>query len=1029
MKRKLVIILLSCACILSCAFSFVSCGNRTYEKAKEFVRVSDGVFSSAGYTSPQSGKGEKASVASAKPLAADGGGQDEIPNKLTALYNELATADNTRTLDEYHLNYLKGDALFQGANLAGLFKSMAQVLGDEVFGTVYDMSEAGMQSSVAKLEKNDGYTLYGVMYDCGAVASAIRFDFAEYASGKFIFKLVQYDKLNDVTTLSFSYYDSESTAFAASLEADKQFDYTSYDDKYSAFKVTKCKLVEFDSESYLDCDGVNTAEAEMPLMKFAKEQLGYNNATYAYFATIGAGKSISDKDLNAIGQKVAVSRYVNPYINDDLNNVTVRAEYRIPEDVTEVARASIPATKKLIVPAHVTKILDAALKYPQYLEEVVFEDPDNGSLVQIGNDDDVFTAENGDVLDVFNLSKQFLISYTKVKNFVLPKTVKKIAGPIYIATDMDTLDLSSYHPDYDLFDDGKTDNEGYTVSLYTTVVNRENGFYKELGHINKLYVNKDFWVKYHGDNEIRNYNPDTGKMDVYEYESYNKTEDKYYAYSPTREIYKTMFALAASGQTFESVQDYANYVGWTETDVFIDEIISTGMNAKWQFDSELYARLTLKTDVDGFAAVYAAMQNDGSGKISVTLTHNGQPKTEVNLYDGDGTDLSQTERAYIKTPNGEKFISDLTYKEVFYAPKAFTTTKTVGDATHYFVGWSFSQTAETVDVLEGETVVNYYQNMYAVYLPATEGVEYVTLQDGNVSARINGTAADLVVIADSYEGKSVTELQLGNYKCKKIIFPDTVGCADSQILYALADGVVQGLRNITRFSDMENGLGWLYNGFNSSLLEKLKECASVVNDNGLYYLKNNRSNYFMLFAADADKTGQVYISNMCSIVAVEFGDGVTDIVMPDYRPDLRYISYLKFKSVSSFSIPNCVTQIEYVAGEVRNSFTMPANPSNGKINVFDGAFENLEVTDPWISVSALTADAAERLAYLFNAETRLFLDCEYADIAGYNFQSVSDNMYFYSEQQPNFDDYDVALYNYWHYDGSMKIAVWERPLD
>ena len=151
--------------------------------------------------------------------------------------------------------------------------------------------------------------------------------------------------------------------------------------------------------------------------------------------------------------------------------------------------------------------------------------------------------------------------------------------------------------------------------------------------------------------------------------------------------------------------------------------------------------------------------------------------------------------------------------------------------------------------------------------------------------------------------------------------------------------------------------------------------------------------------------------------------------MPDYRPDLRYISYLKFKSVSSFSIPNCVTQIEYVAGEVRNSFTMPANPSNGKINVFDGAFENLEVTDPWISVSALTADAAERLAYLFNAETRLFLDCEYADIAGYNFQSVSDNMYFYSEQQPNFDDYDVALYNYWHYDGSMKIAVWERPLD
>lgn len=1027
MKRKLVIILLSCVCMLCCAFSFVSC-NRTYEKAKEFVRVSDGVFSSAGYTSPQSDKGGKASVASAKPLAADGGGQDEIPNKLTALYNELATADNTRTLDEYHLNYLKGDALFQGANLAGLFKSMAQVLGDEVFGTVYDMSEAGMQSSVAKLEKTDGYTLYGVMYDGSAVASAIRFDFAEYASGKFIFKLVQYDKLNDVTTLSFSYYDSESTAFVASLEADKQFDYTSYDDKYSAFKVTKCKLVEFDSESYLDCDGINTEDAEMPLMKFAKECLGYNNGTYAYFATIGTGKSISNKDLNAIGQKVAVSRYVNPYINDDNNNVTVRAEYTIPSDVTEVTKASIPATKKLIVPAHVTKILDAALKYPQYLEEVVFEDPDNGSLVQIGDDDDVFTAENGDVLDIFNNSKQFLISYTKVKNFVLPKTVKKIAGPIYIATEMDTLDLSAYHPDYELFDDGKTENEGYTVSLYTTVVNRENGFYKELGHINKLYVNKDFSVKYYGYNEIRDYNPDTGKMDVYEYESYNKTEDTYYAYSPSRAIYKTMFALAASGQTFESMQDYANYVGWTKTDAFVEEIISSGMNEKWQFGSELYAQLTVQADVNDFAAVYSAMQGDDSGKLSVTVTENGQPKTSVNLYDGDGTDLSQTERAYINTPNGEKFISDLTYKEAFYAPKAFTTTKTVGDATHYFVGWSFSHDAESADVFEGETVVNYYQNMYAVYLPATEGVEYITLQDGNVSAKIDGAASDLIVIADSYEGKSVTELQLGNYKCKKIIFPDTVGCADSQILYALADGVVQGLKNIIRFSDIENGLGWLYNGFNSSLLEKLKECASVVNDNGLYYLKNNRSNYFMLFAADADKSGQVYISNMCTVVAVEFGDGVTDIVMPDYRPDLRYICYLKFNSVSSFKIPECVVQVEYVEGKVRNFFNL-AQSAKGTVNVFDGAFENLEVTDPWISVSAFTADAAERLAYLFNAETRLFLDCAYADIAGYNFQSVSDNMYFYSEQQPDYGDYDVGQYNYWHYDGSMKIAVWERPLD
>lgn len=1025
MKRKFIIVLLACVCILCCALCLVSCNSRTFKEATEFVRVSDGVFSSAGYTSSQSDKGGKASVASAKPLAADGSGQEGISQKLTALYNELATADNTRTLDEYHLNYLKGDALYQGANLAGLFKSMALVLGDEVFSSVYDMTTVGMPESVAKMENNDGYTLYGVMYDNKVIASALRFDFAEYESGKFTFKLVQYDKLNGVSELRFSYYDSDSVAFIAVLQGDINFDFSSYDDKYGELSVKQCRLVEFGSESYLDCDGINTEDAEMPLMKFAKECLGYNNGTYAYFATIGAGKSISNKDLNAIGQKVAVSRYVNPYINDDNNNVTVRAEYTIPSDVTVVTKASIPATRKLIVPAHVTKILDAALKYPQYLEEVVFEDPDNGSLVQIGDDDDIFTAENGDILDIFNHSKQFLISYTKVKNFVLPKTVKKIAGPIYIATEMDTLDLSAYHPDYELFDDGKTENEGYTVSLYTTVFNRENGFYKELGHIKKLYVNKDFSVKYYGDNEIRAYNPNTGKMDVYEYRTWNSAEDKFYEYSPTETIFKTMFALAGSGQTFESMQDYANYVGWTKTNVFVDEIISSGVNGKWQFDSELYAQLTVETDVNDFAAVYAVMQDDNSGKMSVTVTENGQSKTSVNLYDGDGTDLSQTERAYINTPNGEKFILDLTYKEAFYAPKAFTTTKTVGNATHYFVGWSFSEAAESVDVFEGETVVNYYQNMYAVYLPATEGVEYITLQDGNVSAKIDGAASDLVVVADTYDGKSVTELQLGNYRCKKIIFPDTVGCANSQILYALADGVVQGLKNIIRFSDMENGLGWLYDGSHSSLLNKLKKCNAAVNDNGLYYLKNNRSNYFMLFAADADQTGQVAISNMCTVIAVEFGDGVTDIVMPDYRPDLRYICYLKFNSVSSFKIPECVVQVEYVEGEVRNFFNL-AQSAKGTVNVFDGAFENLDVTDPWISVSAFTADTAERLAYLFNSTTRLFLDCEYANIAGYNFQSVGDNMYFYSKQQPDYDDYDVGQYNYWHYDDSMKIAVWER---
>lgn len=1008
MKRKFLISFLAVACALCCALGFAACANKSTVKTDKFIRVSDGVFASAGYSSSSSDNKKTSAIALTKTIAVDSRSADSgINAKINELYTAVETDSNTGLLDDYNLNYIKGDTLYQGANLAGMVKSMASVLGDEVFSNVYDLTKIGLPDFVAKLVEGDYYTLYGVAREGNIITSAIQIDFKEYDTEKFVFKLAQYSKLNDVSELHFSYYDSESVAFVATLRGDINEDFNTYDENYDSFAVSECTIAIFGSENYVS-DTSNGTQHDETILKFVKENLGYDNQTYKYLAGIRSGKSIGNKEANEIGSLMYQNRYINPYTGTN-DKVSVRDEYTIPSDVTEVASASIPATRKLIVPAHVVKILDSPFKYPQYVEEIVFEDPDNGALIQIGDDDIVH--DFGTWTSRVNTSRNFLISYTQIKNFTLPKTVKKIAGPIYITTEMEVLDLSAYHPDYELNED-KRGKEDYTVSLYTPYYNRTYGFFKELGSVNKLYANEEFILRFYGSDM---FDPELGIKDGgEEYSTYNKEEDKHYTYSPSVKLYQMMEDIFGD-HSEETARRFAQYRGYTQTEYFVQELIMTRLGKSFDIDSDLFGKLSLTIDVEDFADMYDLLSSSESGKdFSITLLENGQPKTVLKLFE-QGTE--RTEENWFETVSGEsKDITELEFGEIFLAPYALEDSMFVDGVKHYFAGWSFRSDGSSIDAFRGDKVINFFQNMYAVYLPASDGIEFVENDEGNYTARIDGVYTDILVIPDRYGTKQVTALELVSYDCRKIIMSG-IGTANSEIIRAIARNQLQSFQSVVRLSD--DG-AW---DVAKWLIDDLKTCNGVYEEDGLYYIRNYSSYYFMLFAADEDLTGNVYIPNDCYIMAVEFGAGVKDIYMPNSSV-LHTIDYLKFESIPYLTIPKSVTNIGEIEGTVTKYLSIMG--SGNKLAITDLGFYNVHVDGVQIFMD--TYVEVEGIWGFFNPKTKLYMECGIKDIKDkWNTPFLPDNVYFFSPEEPDFDDPDYGGYRYWHFDSNYDFAVWEKP--
>lgn len=579
MKRGRVIqSLLATVLLSSVALAATACGEASMKKVNEFVAVADGTYLSAGYTLASQGENGKMSASTQKNALRALGGEritayadgttvnDSLNAIVDRMYEGAVNQDGDLVnLTKANLNGLKSRSLKNGAYSTALGKAMALHFGDDIFGKTLDLIsgiKAGGGSSTGdfriRLSESDGGFLleYYMNLDQANDEQMCSVYLKEYEENKFICKSAQYYD-SGRSEYTFSYYDSEFGAFSATAEDEEGTGYQNFSsiaprlDWYTS-------AVRFDAEYYVEdfCEADRELGWQMTADFIAR--LGYSGDTFANIAAKGQTKKTSAKDVQMIMGTVDEVSYESEYV--DTSNVRVSESYRIPDDVKIVEKGSIPATKKLIVPATVEKIRSLIFRYPQYVEEIVFEDPDNGKLTWIGEEDETDEKFWGFDGEYYNSTQFFLTSYTKVKNFTLPKTVQRINGPIHVTCEMEKLDLSAYT--------GK-------IELRFNVRQLPLNSMKELGYINQLIVNSQSEVKVTND-AIKLYRVWMSENEVYDF-SFNNG--------------KTEFE---SEESFQSYIDYlVGELGYTKVDTFVGEMHVVGDTGF------LPSRITFFADMDG----------------------------------------------------------------------------------------------------------------------------------------------------------------------------------------------------------------------------------------------------------------------------------------------------------------------------------------------------------------------------------------------------------------------------------------------
>ena len=510
MKKKFLAIAVA-ACLAVATFTLSACSilgslggsKRTFEKVGVMSEVVEGTFESAGYTkkaassdssaaSEQSAQGVQVLRSLRSAVAAKSGVSvySDRPASVTApLFTALKVhiGDDLKDveLDARERYKATSSALYQGLNIATLAKSVAEVMGDESFGKTYSFIENGSYMHVRVTEKDGGYEFLGSTYLDEASfgeenEGCVNMFFKEYENGKFDFTLAHYQQYGDDYQMRFVYYDSEKYIVDAKFEETGSYDFSKLELSDFRLLLKEFSFATFDGHNYV-VEEKDFGFAKACIIPFMTDTMGYTGDKYLTAKSLTKGETLAESDAVAIVAKQRDNTFVNDYIGD-MPSVSVRDSYTVPESVTVLEKYSVPATKKLIIPKHVKKIRDMALCYPQYLEEIVFEDPDNGELTQIGEDDGYLDGKDY----VYNNTRYFLTSFTKVKNFVLPKTVKKIAGKVIVTTAMETLDLTAYT--------GKSETGDISI-IFGALPFYEDGIYKELGSIENLYINDNCSVQ------------------------------------------------------------------------------------------------------------------------------------------------------------------------------------------------------------------------------------------------------------------------------------------------------------------------------------------------------------------------------------------------------------------------------------------------------------------------------------------------------------------------------------------------------
>lgn len=998
MRKKLIIILTSVivviALVVSALFLF---GEKpiTRDKSNQMVQIMDQTFKSADFViGEQSGGKEKsaytnsdtlintqtfASGESIEQTQASSFGADLSTFSLDSsptLWHELELITRNfmglhggAPLNDSNKKAIKGEAMTLGSPFAGMTRAFIEVYGDKVFNNNYES-----QGAIFHIEgEGDEYSINAAIKENGKMRSGVKMTFKKHADQTYSYKFVEYSVYYDDTnthpssTLTIAMYIEGIGVIRAELEADSSSIFDNYETAYDSFEIKKVTASYFAMENYGSIEYFDsTHEQRKMILDFAKNTLEFNNQTYKDLCAIERTAKIKDQELVELSECAEKFVYFSPYYYET-NDSYVRDYYRVPSNVTVIKTGSIPATKTVYIHPQVTLIESRPFLQPQYLERIVFDDPSGGKLTQIGSFDD----------SIYNPC--FILSMTKVKNFSLPSSVKKLElGEYVLNTDVEMLNLSTYNPEW-LTDPSKityNNTNEHTLdnkaTAYTTL--KIGGVYefglKEARYIEKLYMPQfNMSINFNGPNHINVYDQN-GEM--YSADAHKELNDSLFAY----------FDLEQG-----TIEDWVRDLNYTVAHEVIDELYMHKNNnvvpssyfagggsgddkdkkpksnqQRKDFDVDLYHYADLyHAESKGGATSrtintiylyqkdYFAVYNEELKQYDVEHEFNEFEHVDIVIQGATNLSFSGVSVDSVYMPDGtQKAVTSLQLLEKFHAPypSGQQSIKTEGQTQTYFVGWSYVENGQ-VDVYPYQLVQNSYQTLYPVFAPATENVEFIDNGDNTYSVKYIGTQ-DLdgaLVIPSKYNGKEVTAVVENQNKT-----------AISADLIVLGYGIKTYSANAISYRNCSIIF--------PETIEQITEYNSDYRSEEYYHIYNNAYYYATgshMFGVLVDvDTSNELANTTCTvhpqtkvISCAAFNGAVFDtVILPEGLLSIG-INAFEYSGIKSITIPSTVNNIGYQAFVACDSLETVII-SDGVKEISEGMFRGCTALQTVIVPSSIT---------------------------------------------------------------------------
>lgn len=792
MNRKIIISILSIILAIS-SFFVVGCfgGNNepNREISSKLLQVMDGTFSSAEYVIGGD-KGSKSAELENISICSLSFNEPEYSSELEDLTRLFYGTGGGVPLTDNNIKALKGEALSNGSSFASMARALADVYGDEIFNECYSYQNISFKIT----GDNDNFTINGALFEDNKYRSGFQMRLAKEKDETYSYNYVEYTINTTFALLKISAF-SKDGVLNVELNSNDLNIFSSYEESYSEFSLQKITVANFNIDNYASVTFNHTTPSTLEqvesVLKFSKNVLGNGVDTYNYVKSIKSTKKMSKDDISKISAIVNETYYVCPYYYEN-NKSYVREEYVVPSSVTVIKTGSIPATKTIHIHGNVTKIESRPFQQPEYLENIIFTNPDSTKLTEIGS----FDYSTGE--------PSFILSMTKVKNFTLPASVKKLELGLYILnTEVECLDLSSYEPTW------LTDNSKFTYKFDTS--DSKHNDYIKADYRNSAYVKlrlggiKDYNYKelrYINTIKMPKFNMGIDLKDTSHYSVKDSSGVEYYS-----EAHRVVTdALKFSDMTEDEFFEINNY---TETYDCIGEIyfntkntivskdllysdVSDKEDMREDFDIELYST---GHKIDSFSTVkyvyvnasdyYTAstIEEKQAKRFGVDRLLNDRPQIVINGTSGLSFNGFDIDKLY--NSKGQKIeVSNLKVGDKFYAPnlEGNDSVKKVNGVNTYFAGWSYVENG-SVNIYPFEIISNNMQTLYPVYLPADTAFDYKMKDDGTYKASYNNSGSGKILIVPSeYNGKKVTEFDkidgYGSREIEVVIFAhgiETIG--------------------------------------------------------------------------------------------------------------------------------------------------------------------------------------------------------------------------------------------------------------